>query len=254
MFANDPCVLRTLDGRTITSGRVVRMDGDELVVDVQEEVDGRTIAPQEVHFKVTSTVRGECTYLAEIVAGQLNFLHVVLHQLLDAVQQRGAVREPVQLDYVIERWLPREEAPAGAPQERPGTDRDGAPAGTPGEGTPGEETPGEEASAGQPGARGPDATPVAELGPTAITVLDLSAQGMLFVGDVDVPVGTRFAFTFTHSRQPIELTAEIVRREANGTRPRYGCRFVDISERASDEIFRFILEQQRLRRRTGVVW
>lgn len=81
--------------------------------------------------------------------------------------------------------------------------------------------------------------------PMDVVVLDISASGMRFRCAEELTLGTRIATTFLATRVPLELVLEVLRTEEHRTGHAYGCALVGITERESDEIFRFALDEQR---------
>lgn len=81
--------------------------------------------------------------------------------------------------------------------------------------------------------------------PMEILVLDVSATGMRFRCATELAAGTRVALTFRGTRTPLHLVLEVLRVEAHKAGPAYGCALVGITERESDELFRFALDEQR---------
>lgn len=76
-------------------------------------------------------------------------------------------------------------------------------------------------------------------------VLDVSAHGMRVRCHADVASGAHLALTFRATRTPLELTLEVIRVQELAGDAVLGCRLVDASERETDELFRFVLEEQR---------
>lgn len=85
--------------------------------------------------------------------------------------------------------------------------------------------------------------------PIDIIIHNISAQGMYISCDEKFSVGYRFPFVFKDAGRPMNLIAEIVRHDSNNRANNYGCRFVDISEKDMDNIFRFVLHEQIEQRR-----
>lgn len=85
--------------------------------------------------------------------------------------------------------------------------------------------------------------------PVDITVRNISAQGMYFTCLEKFPLGHRFPFVFREAGKPMSLVAEVVRHDSSNRMENYGCRFVDISEKNMDNIFRFVLHEQIEQRR-----
>lgn len=85
--------------------------------------------------------------------------------------------------------------------------------------------------------------------PVDITVLNISAQGICFNCDERFEAGFRFPLVFREATRNINLIIEVVRREEYTRSFNYGCKFVDISEKDMDDIFRFVLKEQIAQRR-----
>ena len=87
------------------------------------------------------------------------------------------------------------------------------------------------------------------LKPVDITMLNISAQGFCLNCDQQYEVGFQFPLDFKETPRVIGLIAEIVRREDYTRSYNYGCKFVNISEKDMDDIFRFVLKEQIAQRR-----
>lgn len=85
--------------------------------------------------------------------------------------------------------------------------------------------------------------------PINIIIHNISAQGMYITCSEKFPLGYRFPFVFREAGEPMNLVAEVVRHDNNNRVENYGCRFVDISEKNMDNIFRFVLHEQIEQRR-----
>lgn len=81
--------------------------------------------------------------------------------------------------------------------------------------------------------------------PMDVVVLDVSASGMRFRSAEELEPGMRLAMTFLATRMPLELVLEVLRTEEHRAGYVHGCALVGITERESDEIFRFALDEQR---------
>lgn len=90
--------------------------------------------------------------------------------------------------------------------------------------------------------------------PIEITVINISAQGMYFSCNQKFYVGYRFPLVFKDAGRPIELVIEVERLEDYNRSYNYGCRFVDISEKDMDNIFRFVLHEQIEQRRHNLLF
>ena len=81
--------------------------------------------------------------------------------------------------------------------------------------------------------------------PLDVVVLDVSATGLRFRSTVDVPPGTQLVLTFTATRVPVRLVLEVLRQQPARTDLVHGCRFEGLSERDADELFTYVLAEQR---------
>ena len=87
--------------------------------------------------------------------------------------------------------------------------------------------------------------------PLEITILNISAQGMLISCLENLPIGLTFPFDFSETVPAIHMTVRTVRRETGGHGYRYGCTF-DITQREMDRLYRFVLQKQIEQRRNRV--
>lgn len=81
--------------------------------------------------------------------------------------------------------------------------------------------------------------------PVDVQVLDLSAYGMRFRAEAEVPIGTRLAGTYPAPRRPVPVVLEVLRHEELRGAVGHGGRFVGMSERDTEELFRAVLDRQR---------
>lgn len=81
--------------------------------------------------------------------------------------------------------------------------------------------------------------------PLDILVIDVSAHGLRFRAADELEPGSRLLLTFEVARGPLDLVMEVLRAEAVRGGFAHGCRFLDLREREADEMFRFVLEEQR---------
>jgi len=87
--------------------------------------------------------------------------------------------------------------------------------------------------------------------PVTFLVLDISAHGVRISTSAEIAVGERVAFRFPTRDRVVPLDAEVLRSFRPEGRPiQYGCRFVGLSERDTDVMFRFVLQTQGRQRRT----
>lgn len=84
-----------------------------------------------------------------------------------------------------------------------------------------------------------------EPAPTDAVVVDVSAHGMRLRCAAPAEPGARLALRFVATRSPLDLVLEVVRCSELAGDAVLGCRLVDVSERDTDELFRFVLEEQR---------
>lgn len=81
--------------------------------------------------------------------------------------------------------------------------------------------------------------------PIDVVVLDVSAYGLRFRSREQLEPGTRLALTLTGPRRPLALVLEVVRVQELRTDRAHGCRFVGTDERTTDDLFSFVLDEQR---------
>lgn len=89
--------------------------------------------------------------------------------------------------------------------------------------------------------------------PVSITILNISANGMYMACDRKFEIGYRFPLVFRDAGRPIDLKVEIVRQEELPRGFKYGCTFIDISEKDAENIFRMVLHEQIEQRRRHFV-
>lgn len=90
-----------------------------------------------------------------------------------------------------------------------------------------------------------DGDPVPLDAPIEAVVLDVSAHGLRFRADAAVPTGTRLAAVFDATRRPVPVVVEVLRHDEMRSGVGHGCRFVGMAERDTDEMFSFVLLEQR---------
>lgn len=88
--------------------------------------------------------------------------------------------------------------------------------------------------------------------PLEITILNVSAQGLYLSCLEKFHMGYRFPLVFRELGKPIELIIEVVRCEDYNGSYNYGCKFVEISQKDMDNIFRFVLHEQIEQRRHNI--
>lgn len=89
--------------------------------------------------------------------------------------------------------------------------------------------------------------------PIDIIILNISAQGMYISCDEDFAVGHRFPFVFKDAGAPIKLDVKVVRCEKKRRGNNYGCHFLNINNKNSENIFRFVLHEQIEQRRNNLM-
>ncbi|GEN78929.1 PilZ domain-containing protein [Actinotalea fermentans] len=92
-------------------------------------------------------------------------------------------------------------------------------------------------------AEGDQQVPLEE--PVAAQVLDLSAYGMRFRSETQVPTGTRLVGTYPTPQRPVPIVVEVLRHEELRGAVGHGGRFVGMSERDTETLFRAVLDRQR---------
>lgn len=81
--------------------------------------------------------------------------------------------------------------------------------------------------------------------PVDAVVIDVSAHGLRLRTRATFDPGERLVVPFPATREPVELVADVLRAEELRAGHAYGCRIVGASERVTDELFRFVLDEQR---------
>lgn len=79
-----------------------------------------------------------------------------------------------------------------------------------------------------------------------VVVIDVSATGMRVRCAEELPEGTQLSLMFTGGRRPLPLVLQVVRSQPVRTDHAHGCVLLDLDERSSDELFRFVMDEQRL--------
>lgn len=90
--------------------------------------------------------------------------------------------------------------------------------------------------------------------PLDIVILNISANGLYFNCGERLEIGFTFALTLRETARPVNLKVEVLRREAYPRSFNYGCRFVGVSDKDMDEIFRFVLHEQIIQRRRSLFY
>lgn len=90
--------------------------------------------------------------------------------------------------------------------------------------------------------------------PIDIAIINISANGMLIACNENFEIGHRFPFTFKDAGAPMHLDVEVVRKEKSRKANRYGCTFVNISQKDQDNIYRLVLHEQIEQRRRSILY
>lgn len=91
-------------------------------------------------------------------------------------------------------------------------------------------------------------------GPLKLSVIDISAGGLMFESAEEFETGESFSFTFAPSREQIPLSARIVKAQPskNSKVKKYSCQFFRLSPKAETAVRQFVfsseLAQQRRKR------
>lgn len=81
--------------------------------------------------------------------------------------------------------------------------------------------------------------------PLDLVVEDVSAHGMRLRTGAALDPGTLLVVPFEATGMALELVVEVLRAMPVGDRFAHGCQFVGLGERETDELFRFVLDEQR---------
>ncbi|AEE44535.1 flagellar brake protein [Cellulomonas fimi] len=91
----------------------------------------------------------------------------------------------------------------------------------------------------------------AEPEPVTFVVVDVGAHGMRISTAATLREHDRIDFRFPAGDRVVPLVAEVLRRQRTSSgATQYGCRFVELGERESDDLFRFVLRTQLEQRRS----
>ena len=240
------CTIRA-DGGAIVDGYVREFAGDVLMVRAEHIVRGFE-AGQDVTIAVLDEVRGECLYAGFVTRVGAGGVDVADVELVSTLQKREVARVRVSLPYLgtLQRRArgavtsldeAREAAADGHGATFPDDDEDDDAAGGRGEAGP---TSGA-AAAGAPAG--------ATSGPVRFTLLDISAHGMRILTQTTIAPGLIVQFRFGEVDDPFVIDAVVVRAQESRTGTHYGCRFVGLSPRQTDLLFRYVMKTQGAQRR-----
>ena len=90
--------------------------------------------------------------------------------------------------------------------------------------------------------------------PIEIVILNISAQGLYISCIEEFTEGYRFPLKFMDAGRPIELEVVVMRCEYSRRGNKYGCQFLNINQKDSDNIYRFVLHEQIEQRRNNLLY
>ncbi len=222
------------DGVAGAPGFVRVFDGDLMMIGVEEPPRG--LEPGvDVTVEVLDEVRGECLYAGYLSRVGADGMDIADVALVSTLQKREVVRVSTHVactGTAIARWSdPQAGPPAPAP----------VPVAAPDAAAP-------EAAENAEPAENADA-PEAYEGNLAFTMLDISAHGMRILSQASLAPGQRIRFLYEELPEPILIEAVVVRAQQSRTGTHYGCRFLGLTSRETDALFRHVLHTQGAQRR-----
>ncbi|MDM8084853.1 PilZ domain-containing protein [Cellulomonas cellasea] len=225
------------DGGAAVAGFVRVFDGDMMMIGV--EVPPRGLEPGvDVTVEVLDEVRGECLYAGYLSRVGADGMDIADVALVSTLQKREVVRVSTHVactGTAIARWTDPQGAPRAAAAE------------------PAPAAPAEPAADAEPDTSDapaePAEEPVAYEGNLAFTMLDISAHGMRILSQASLQPGQRIRFLYEELPEPILIEAVVVRAQQSRTGTHYGCRFLGLTSRQTDALFRHVLQTQGAQRR-----
>ncbi|MBW0254685.1 PilZ domain-containing protein [Cellulomonas sp. PS-H5] len=206
------------DGHAVLSGYVRTFEDGVLWAGFEGIVRG--VAEGDVYLlRVLDDARGECVYqgeVARITADTVGFVGV---ELLSTLQKRAVARVAVHVEVQGFARL------ATVPDEH------------------------EHEHGAAPAAEAEAVDGEADEVPFVFTVLDVSAHGMRMMSQTELPLGSEVRFVFPELSAAFWLQAVVVRAQPSRSGTHYGCRFVETSDRETDELFSYVLRTQGALRR-----
>ena len=229
-----------VDGGASVTGFVRVFDGDMMMIGVEAPL--RALEPgSDVTVEVLDEVRGECLYAGYLSRVGPDGMDIADVALVSTLQKREVVRVSTHVactGTALARWtdaehgVPAPEPPAVAAAPAVPTQSTG-----PGvEVVDGEDEPAED-------------EPEAHEGDLAFTMLDISAHGMRILSQATLQPGQRIRFLYEELPSPMLLEAVVVRAQPSRTGTHYGCRFLGLTSRQTDDLFRHVLHTQGVQRR-----
>lgn len=230
------------DGVAGAPGFVRVFDGDLMMIGVEEPPRG--LEPgADVTVEVLDEVRGECLYAGYLSRVGADGMDIADVALVSTLQKREVVRVSTHVactGTAIARWSdPQAGPPAPAPVPGPAAPVAAEPAPPSGaEPDAANAEPAENADAPEP-----------YEGNLAFTMLDISAHGMRILSQASLAPGQRIRFLYEELPEPILIEAVVVRAQQSRTGTHYGCRFLGLTSRETDALFRHVLHTQGAQRR-----
>ncbi len=238
-----------VDGGASVTGFVRVFDGDMMMIGVEAPL--RAIEPgSDVTVEVLDEVRGECLYAGYLSRVGPDGMDIADVALVSTLQKREVVRVSTHVactGTALARWtdaehgVPAPEPPAVAAAPAVPTQSTGPAA----EGVDGGEDAGEPDAVGAPEPVEADTYE----GDLAFTLLDISAHGMRILSQATLRPGQRIRFLYEELPSPMLLEAVVVRAQQSRTGTHYGCRFLGLTSRQTDDLFRHVLHTQGVQRR-----
>ncbi|WP_431836194.1 PilZ domain-containing protein [Cellulomonas sp. Y8] len=206
------------DGHAVLSGYVRTFEDGVLWAGFEGIVRG--VAEGDVYLlRVLDDARGECVYQGEVARITADTVAFVGVELLSTLQKRAVARVAVHVEVQGFARL------AAVPDEH------------------------EHDNGATPAAEAEAVDGEAEEVPFVFTVLDVSAHGMRMMSQTELPLGSEVRFVFPELSAAFWLQAVVVRAQPSRSGTHYGCRFVETSDRETDELFSYVLRTQGALRR-----
>ncbi|MCC2307507.1 PilZ domain-containing protein [Cellulomonas chengniuliangii] len=234
-----------VDGGASVTGFVRVFDGDMMMIGVEAPL--RALEPgSDVTVEVLDEVRGECLYAGYLSRVGPDGMDIADVALVSTLQKREVVRVSTHVactGTALARWT---DAEHGAPVTGPPAAAS-APA-VPTQST-GSAVEGVDGGEDEPVEASEPVEAEAHEGDLAFTMLDISAHGMRILSQATLQPGQRIRFLYEELPSPMLLEAVVVRAQPSRTGTHYGCRFLGLTSRQTDDLFRHVLQTQGVQRR-----
>lgn len=231
------------DSGTVVVGYVRLFDRDMLTIGTEDIVRG--LEPgTDVNVEVLDEVRGECLYAGYVSRVAPDGLEVADVALVSTLQKREVVRVGTHVactGTVLARW---QDPHADAVVEPLVGQPDALTAEPDGAVDPEADA---DARKDEGEAAREDDDVVGSM--IAFTILDISAHGMRVLAQTRLERGQRIRFLYEELPEPLILDAVVVRMQESRTGTHYGCRFLGLTMRETDALFRHVLHTQGAQRR-----